>query len=1162
MEPDEQSLFDRDLYDAALGVIEGRIGKASLRRTVGEVLEIKAGADLATHEALLKLATSKQGHLRLVTTNFDRGFEKCHYTGTPECDYAPYLPLPGKAWNSIVYLHGGLGNRKDANGDGLILTSADFGRAYITEGWASRFLTDLFRRSQAVLFVGYSVSDPAIRYIVDAFAAERLAADSHVATAYILTTAGPTQNEQTWKSRGIEPIIYDSQDHHRLLHETLRNCAGPYAAGLFDRPAIVLEYGSHNPVGALDQVAISQMTWAIRDVSGHAARRFAGIRPPAPISWLDIFNAEGLLQLGASAPKHSPAVAQFPCGRLSASLHKATEGLCGWICGHLAAPESIQWAVESGGHLHSEFAELVQRQLADDKAPDVPRGPERIWRFLATKSAPIHDKGTRHEALRTQDAVLKQPWSPVIRDVILSWLAPTIRFGKLHRSSPLQDFDENSPRSYADIELVPATDKGCRHLVDKLFARPDAGTIVVDLLSEFTEFLRSGFAYLEYFGVVTADHDASYVGRPSIDEHSQNSDFLSWATYVHLLRTAWERVAALDPARAREEVGHWARIEFPLFRRLVLWSAGKTGGMTPDESFDYIRPQMPRILWSLDTRRELIQYLGRVGPQLAPANVEALINSITEGPARDLYRESVSQDEFERLRDRAIYLRLLKLQESGVTLSQSAQTVLAAITARYPDWPHATTEKDEFVVWFGESRFSRWPGDDVSSSDYLKLTDEEVVAALTATTPTAEMIDRWRGLLHGEPRRAVTVLDGLVQSGRFDHELWSTAFAYLNAGPTRAECVRLYALYLEQADGEFVAKNLTGLAVLVNRYYHEKAREHEDSVWVLWDRILEPATARALEEPRDVAMSALNSPIGDLAEALLIKLGELKPDSYPAIPPAFRERLEGLMNGTRPANRLARLVLARSLTWLFNLNQGLTTQSLLGKFDWDTSDEARYVWLGYLMNPGITPALWPFLRPLLLKVFPHSGEFGDYEQQLYSFFAFILLNAEFTIEALDARRALTVGSSAGRAQVAWYWWRQVDSADDYGAKLYRSRLKFLLTEIWPLEQDLRDQTSSENLAELATCCSTQFPDAVTVIVRYVARMADPSSLLFSMREKQVVEQYPEATLTLLDAIIGDDIQPWAWPDLRELLRKIQGADRALEADPRFVRLNALVRQFD
>jgi NAD-dependent SIR2 family protein deacetylase len=164
MQPDEKELFDRDLFDAALGLIESRIGPW-LRRTVAEILEVKAGSDLQTHEALLELATSAQKRVRLVTitTNCDRAFEMAGASGKPTFDYAPYLPLPGREWNSVVHLHGGLGNAKDTDRKSLVLTSADFGRAYITEGWASRFLTELFRRSAAVLFVGYSVSDPAIR---------------------------------------------------------------------------------------------------------------------------------------------------------------------------------------------------------------------------------------------------------------------------------------------------------------------------------------------------------------------------------------------------------------------------------------------------------------------------------------------------------------------------------------------------------------------------------------------------------------------------------------------------------------------------------------------------------------------------------------------------------------------------------------------------------------------------------------------------------------------------------------------------------------------------------------------------------------------------------------------------------------------------------------
>ena len=40
----------------------------------------------------------------------------------------------------------------------MVLTDADFGRAYLTEGWARRFLVELFR-SFTVLFVGYSHND-------------------------------------------------------------------------------------------------------------------------------------------------------------------------------------------------------------------------------------------------------------------------------------------------------------------------------------------------------------------------------------------------------------------------------------------------------------------------------------------------------------------------------------------------------------------------------------------------------------------------------------------------------------------------------------------------------------------------------------------------------------------------------------------------------------------------------------------------------------------------------------------------------------------------------------------------------------------------------------------------------------------------------------------
>ena len=88
---------------------------------------------------------------------------------------APLLPIPkdGK-WNGLVYLHGLLPkvlNEHDLNQ--LVVSSGDFGLAYLTERWAARFVGELFR-NYIVCFVGYSIGDPVLRYMMDALAADRM----------------------------------------------------------------------------------------------------------------------------------------------------------------------------------------------------------------------------------------------------------------------------------------------------------------------------------------------------------------------------------------------------------------------------------------------------------------------------------------------------------------------------------------------------------------------------------------------------------------------------------------------------------------------------------------------------------------------------------------------------------------------------------------------------------------------------------------------------------------------------------------------------------------------------------------------------------------------------------------------------------------------------
>ena len=174
----EREAFERGQFDATLDLLERRLPgqrlavRSKLVQALKPKLRRKGATD--TQAALLCLARSREGALRLVTTNFDRIFHvAAKRTGQAFQAYAaPMLPIPKNSrWDGLVYLHGLLPEKADYTAlNRLVVTSGDFGLAYLTERWAARFVSELFR-NYVVCFVGYSINDPVLRYMMDALAA-------------------------------------------------------------------------------------------------------------------------------------------------------------------------------------------------------------------------------------------------------------------------------------------------------------------------------------------------------------------------------------------------------------------------------------------------------------------------------------------------------------------------------------------------------------------------------------------------------------------------------------------------------------------------------------------------------------------------------------------------------------------------------------------------------------------------------------------------------------------------------------------------------------------------------------------------------------------------------------------------------------------------------
>lgn len=127
----------------------------------------------------------------------------------------------GASFGGIVHLHGGVNAEYSSPGDEeFIVSSADFGRAYLSDGWANCFMQSLLARFQ-IVFVGYSADDPPVQYLLEAL-------NLHAANPSLLFAFQPGSNADDaalWDHRGVRAIPFDNSQGYDLLWNSLAACA-------------------------------------------------------------------------------------------------------------------------------------------------------------------------------------------------------------------------------------------------------------------------------------------------------------------------------------------------------------------------------------------------------------------------------------------------------------------------------------------------------------------------------------------------------------------------------------------------------------------------------------------------------------------------------------------------------------------------------------------------------------------------------------------------------------------------------------------------------------------------------------------------------------------------------------------------------------------------
>lgn len=191
-------------------------GRDDINGFVAKSLLPKKEPNLTAHKIILKLARSQGGQTRLITTNFDLLFEACDKKLQSRTrSNLPHIQFSDNDWG-IVHLHGRVkSDYSGADHDGFVLSSSEFGDAYLAQGWARSFVKNVLGKFVAV-FVGYSADDPPVRYLLEGL--QQSDGTNH--SIYAFQSADDEAIAQ-WNEKGVIPIVYNSDGKHAFLWNSL-----------------------------------------------------------------------------------------------------------------------------------------------------------------------------------------------------------------------------------------------------------------------------------------------------------------------------------------------------------------------------------------------------------------------------------------------------------------------------------------------------------------------------------------------------------------------------------------------------------------------------------------------------------------------------------------------------------------------------------------------------------------------------------------------------------------------------------------------------------------------------------------------------------------------------------------------------------------------------
>jgi hypothetical protein len=1149
-------------YDRVLRSLERRLAASDAPRNRGMRERIRAAVrtvlappnvKLENHFELLKLSRDSEGRSRLLTTNFDTLFERAWWDNHQEriaSHAGPAMPQPKvDAFTGVLHLHGRLADGRIQLGlteeTALILTSAEFGDAYLRSGWASRYVYDIVR-VYTVVMVGYQADDPPMRYLLEALEADRERyPDLKKVYAFVPATTGHEERTTAlWDAKGVEPILYKPTDDndHSVLYETLaewRRYADDPTAWRREALRSIL---SSKP----DDLSEKEIATAAASLShGDAAQLLADVSPDAiwvaPLAKRNIFVREN--------------------GRPG-----------GWIATRLNDPEMIRSCADLDS-IDDQSCWFIENALEKEGANLSPIR-KKAWRLILKTKVATHQSMSPGPWFQAMQLIKAGETGYDARRLITKALKPRLTVSKPIRWELPGESDDQ-------VETI-------NHLV-RIDYRSSGHTPTEEILTAWPQTLERE---IEIFwtlnrALVDALEESADVGLqdgwyhasrdvPSVARHPQNAHHSRFYPITRVLADIWKRISDKDPGQAGALALAWMGTPFLLLTRLHLYALSFAEVFSPDVSARYINSLEDGAFWVSDAQVEIMKLITSRWAEFGDDDRLVLEKRIRAGVPREILRgDAFDNEHWISVHDSSIFRRLKRIASVGGILSSESLSTINRISSRNPKWVASPGDRDDFNVWHQSGRSPSGNPDLLSGISGDQLVQE---AMRLQKERQFEQSDLWSRFCTADPDRALRGLRENAEDGQWQADAWrSMLWAAHNKGEALFQ--RDIADVLLQAPIATIKEILPAAAAWLQKWREPLSvrDESRDSRYLrLWDKfaaVVYVATdeeSKSEREDGDLLSSALGEPGGILTWTLHDSLVASQPTRNAGLGADLTPRFDRAVDAPGRPGLLARVFLTRDLGYMYEVDPEWTSAKLVPGLAW-THPDAAALWDARAQGREGPAALFNALKPSFLESF----EKPDASRREIEGLVIHLLHGalwhrlpdgrEYDLSTGEAKRALAMGPPEARhhaSRYLWIWAAEKDEGQPDKGERWRTVLGPFFREIWPLDASLRDEHTSRNLVLMALNSENAFADVVDAIIDFLVPYQlylVAHSLRLEQESDVLVSQYPRAFLRLTNAIIDPSVFPVP-RDLGELLNQCAEADPNCRNDPNYVRLFGLSRR--